>query len=358
MTDHASRSMLPVPRVSIIVVTYNSQAQLGECLDSLCALAPEPAHEIVVMDNASSDNSATLAEAFAARHPHLRVYRGDTNRGYAGGVNAALIHTRGQYLAILNPDMRVPSNGLAPLVAFLDSHPGAGAVNPLVVLQDDETRVNAAGQDVHVTGLGFNRGLGQPRTRFTAIQRISGLQGGAFLIRRALLEQMGGWDERGFMYHEDVALSWLAQLMGYDLYFVPESVVSHAYHLSMYPEKLYLLERNRWAMLVTHLNPLTLLLLTPWLLLTEAMLWGYCLLRGMAFLRAKATAYAWVVRQGDSLAKRRAQVRSLRRRSDWEVLKGLAWNYAWDQFITLGRERGLSRRRPVGGMPVKLGDPR
>lgn len=350
--------MPPAPLVSIIVVTYNSQTHLADCLDSLCALVPEPTHEIVVMDNGSTDDSLALAEACAVRHPPLRAYRGDANRGYAGGVNAALAHTRGEYIAVLNPDMIVPANWLAPLVAFLQSNPTVGAVNPLVVLQDDEVRVNAAGQNVHITGLGFNRGLGQPRARFTTSQRISGLQGGAFLIRRAVLEQMGGWDESGFMYHEDVALSWLVQLMGYDLYFVPESVVSHAYHLSMYPEKLFLLERNRWAMLVTHLKLPTLLLLAPWLLMTEAMMWGYCLLRGPAFLRAKATSYVWVIRQREALTKRRAVVRALRQRGDWDVIKRLAWNYAWDQFITLGRERGPSRRQPAGGMPVELGDPR
>jgi len=352
--------MPSAPLISIIVVTYNSRAHLAECLDSLCVLSPEPTHEVLVMDNASTDDGAVIAETLAARHPQVRAFRGDANRGYAGGVNAALVHAQGRYIVVLNPDMVVTPNWLTPLMAFLESHPNAGAVNPLVVLQDDETHVNAAGQNVHVTGLGFNRGLGQPRARFAgaAPARVSGLQGGAFLIRRALLNQMGGWDESGFMYHEDVALSWLVQLMGYDLYCVPESVVSHAYHLSLYPEKLFLLERNRWAMLVTHLEPLTLWWLTPWLLVTEAMMWGYCLLRGSAFLRAKARSYAWVIEQKNSLVGRRAKVRSLRKRRDREVLKGLAWNYAWNQFITLGRERGPSRRQPTGGLPVELGDPR
>lgn len=352
--------MSPPPLVSIIIVTYNSRAHLAECLESLCGLSPTPAHEILVLDNASTDDSAAIAETVAAQYPQVRAWRGDVNRGYAGGVNAALAHAQGQYIAVLNPDMRVRPDWLTPLVAFLELHLTVGAVNPLVVLQDDETRVNAAGQNVHVTGLGFNRGLGQPRARFAgaAPTRVSGLQGGAVIIRRALLNQMGGWDERGFMYHEDVALSWLLQLMGYEMYCVPESVVSHAYHLSMYPEKLFLLERNRWAMLTTHLESLTLLWLTPFLLLTEMLMWGYCLMRGPAFLRAKAKSYIWVSQQQAVLAKRRAEVRALRQRSDWEVLKGLAWNYAWDQFITLGRERGPSRRQPAGGMPVELGDHR
>ncbi len=344
--------MAASPLVSIVVVTYNSRAHLEECLAALGALEPKPRFEIIVLDNASTDDSAAIAE----RYPLARVERGATNRGYAGGVNAALACARGEYVAILNPDMVVTPNWLRPLVAFMETHPAAGAVNPLIVLQDNEALINAAGQDDHVTGLGFNRWLGAPRTRLENLRpaRVSGIQGGAVLIRRALLERMGGWDASGFMYHEDVELSWLLQLMGYELYCVPEAVVSHAYHLTMYPEKLFLLERNRWAMLVTHLEWPGRLLIAPLLLITEGMMWGYCLLRGADFLKAKAASYAWVAKQGEALARRRARVRALRQRSDWQLLRQLSWGYAWDQFFTLGKERGASRRQPAGGMPVDL----
>src|SRR5262245_20503149 len=115
--------MSALPLVSIIVVTYNSQIHLAESLDALCALSPEPTHEIIVMDNVSTDDSVAIAETFAARHPQLHVYRSESNRGYAGGVNAALAYAHGPYVAVLNPDMIVPPDGLGPLVAFLEAHP-------------------------------------------------------------------------------------------------------------------------------------------------------------------------------------------------------------------------------------------
>lgn len=348
--------MTAPPLVSVIVVTYNSRAHLEECLTALCALEAEPRFEIIVLDNASTDDSHALAERYAAQHRFVQARHSAVNRGYAGGVNAALEFARGDYIAILNPDMRVTPNWLGPLVAFMEAHPEAGAVNPLILLQSDEALINAAGQDDHITGLGFNRWLGSPRARLKDLRpaRVSGVQGGAVLLRRAVLARMGGWDESGFMYHEDVELSWLLQLMGHDLYCVPEAVVSHAYHLTMYPEKLFLLERNRWAMLLTHLGGAARLLIAPFLLMTEAMLWGYCLLRGPAFLKAKAASYVWLFQQTDMLAQRRAHVRALRQRSDWQLLRQLAWGYAWDQFFTLGKERGHSRRQPAGGMPVDL----
>ena len=347
------------PVVSVIVINYNSGDHLAECLAALCASQPQPAIEILVVDNASTDDSLALGERLAAVPRPIRFLKSRVNRGYAGGVNLAFPHTRGSYVAALNPDMRVSPDWLAHLVPFLESHPEAGAVNPLILLHDTDEHINAAGQDIHVTGLGFNRRLGQPRSRAgLAPARVSGIQGGAVVVRRALLQEMGGWDESGFLYHEDVALSWRLHLMGCDLYCIPRAIVWHDYHLTMYPEKLFLLERNRAALLLTHLESWSLLYLAPFLLLTELLMWGYCLLRGWGFIKAKAASYQWIARQRAALRDRRTFIRGLRRRTDWQVLKKLKWGYAWDQLLTLGRERGESRRQPAGGMPVKMGESR
>jgi GT2 family glycosyltransferase len=250
-------------------------------------------------------------------------------------------------------DTIVTPGWLRDPIAFLEIRPEVGAVSPLLVLNHDVDVVNAIGQDIHVTALGFNRGLGQSRAQVGLWPvPVSGIHGAAFVIRRAILDRIGGLDETGFLYHEDVDISWLLHIMGYDLYCIPTSVVRHKYFLTMYPEKLYLLERNRVTMLLAHLETHSLLWMAPLLLATEGLMWGYCLLRGAEFLQAKAAAYRWVLKQRRCIAGRRALVRRLRRRSDWQVLKRLPWNYAWDQFLTLGRERGRSRRQPAGGLPV------
>ncbi len=348
---------MAAPLVSIILVLYNSAEHLQECLHSLLADTASPPFEIWVVDNASTDQGAELAETFAAQSSPLQVQvlRNATNRGYAGGVNAALPQARGKFIAVLNPDAVVEPGWLAPAIALLEAQPEVGAVSPLILLHADQDRINTAGQNVHVTGLGFNRALWRPRAAAGgAPARVSGLHGAAFIIRRALLDRMHGWDESGFLYHEDVALSWLLHLMGCELVCVPASVVWHKYHLTMYPEKLFLLERNRWALLLTHLGGTARALLLPLLLFTEGLMWGYCLLRGPGFVRAKLASYRWVAAQAPQLRERRRFVETLRRRSDWQVLQRLRWNYEWDQFFSLGRERGVSRRQPVGGMPVKL----
>ena len=302
-----------------------------------------------MVDNASSDGSDAIAEHAAEQHESVRLLRSPTNRGYAGAVNLALAEARGTYVAVLNMDVIVSPGWLDPLISFCEATPDAGAVCPLIVLESDPGRVNAAGQNVHVTALGFNRWLEQPRERAGREPfRVSGLHGAAFLIRRDQLESIGGWDESGFLYHEDVELSWLLRLAGGEIYCVPASTVRHDYHLTMFPQKLFLLERNRWSMLLANTRTLTRLALAPLLALSELMMWGYCLLRGPSFLRAKLDSYRWISGNRERIRERRRFVESLRRRSDWGVLRRLHWGYPVDQFVALGRERGESERNRIG----------
>jgi GT2 family glycosyltransferase len=304
---------------------------------------------VLVVDNASSDGSDAIAEAMAEQHESVRLLRSPTNRGYAGAVNLALAETRGTYIAVLNMDVVVGPGWLGPLVSLLEVDQRVGVACPLILLESDPGRINAAGQNVHPSGLGFNRWLDEPRERAGSEPfRISGLHGAAFLIRRQLLEEVGGWDESGFLYHEDVELSWTIQLAGRDILCVPGSNVSHDYHLTMFPHKLFLLERNRRKMLLADLRAGTRLAISPLLAFSELMMWGYCLLRGPKFLSAKLNTYRWVRANRAQVRARRELVDSLRRRTDWEVLRGLRWGYPLDQFLTLGRERGESRRDRIG----------
>jgi GT2 family glycosyltransferase len=305
--------------------------------------------EILVVDNASSDDSAAMADRLASEHDAVRVIRSPTNRGYVGAVNVALPEARGDYVAVLNMDVVVSPGWLDPLVSLLEAKPDAGVACPLILLESDREKINAAGQNLNKTGLGFNRWLGKPRSiAGEEAFPVTGLHGAAFVTRRALLERLGGWDETGFLYFEDVELSWLLRIAGSEIWCVPASNVVHDYHLTMFPHKLFLLERNRWKMLLADLRGRTRLAISPLLALSELMMWGYCLLRGPKFLRAKARSYGWVRANRAQIRTRREQVDSVRRHTDWQVLRGLRWGYPLDQFLTLGRERGESTRDRTG----------
>lgn len=331
--DHLSR---PQPRVSVIVVNYNGREHLAECLSNLQQQRYQD-FEVLMVDCASNDGSVEWVQQHFSE---VKVLRSEHNLGYAGAVNYALAHVRGEYVAVLNMDAMVGTGWLEPLVKVLDHDPLTGVVTPKILLYDTPERINALGQNVHITALGFNRALHRPdQPNLREPFRVSGLHGAAFLIRRSLLERMEGMNEACFLYHEDVDLSWLVQLMGYDILCVPTSTVRHKYVLAMGPEKLFYLERNRVAMLLTNLRLATLLWLTPFMLLTELMMFVYCLKRGPRFVAAKLRSLAWVWSRRDAIQQRQRLVRAIRRRSDREMVARMHLAYEWDQLIHLGRQR-------------------
>ena len=217
----------------------------------------------------------------------------------------------------------VPEPGwLEPLAAALRENSNVAAVNPLLLLMDGVS-VNAAGQTIHVTGLGFNRGLGEPAGKFgDRMFAVDGIHGAFFAMKRSTYDLVGGFDATGFLYHEDVNCSWLLRLAGYELCCVPASRVRHDYYLSMHAEKFHLLERNRVAMLMAYLRLGTLLALLPMLLFTELLAWGYAILRRDGFGGAKWRSYGWVVAHREQIRERRRLAAKLRRAGDFRLLAG------------------------------------
>jgi len=333
----------PAPAVSIVVVNHDGAEQITACLASLLE-APGASVEVFAIDNASGDGSLEAVRAFAGNRDDIEVVASPANLGYAGALNLVLDRCAGRYVGLFNMDVTAEPGWLAPLVAHLDAEPGVAAVNPLLLLADGE-RVNATGLDLHATGLAFNRGLGQPRVAIGHSPfEVQGVQGAAIVCRKDVLLRLGGLDERGFLYHEDVRLSWALRSMNLAMACVPRSAIRHEYHLSMHPEKLYLLERNRWWLLATALGAASLVRLAPLLLVTEVMLLGYALLRGPRFVAAKLRAMRDALGGRARTRADRAAWCARRTLDEKTLLRGLDWGYAWSQFKTLAGERGEPRR--------------
>jgi hypothetical protein len=338
-------------RVTAVIVNYRSGDDLAVCLAGVLA-SDDRLARVVVIDNDSGDDSWRHAETVASADHRVEVILSEVNLGLAGAVNQILPSVTTRYLAVLNPDSTPLDGWLEPLVMALESDPEVGAACPLVLVEATG-EVNSAGQHVHVTGLGFNRYLHGSSKEVTAEpHRVGGLHGVAFLIRTELLRALGGWDATGFLYHEDVSLSWDLALSGHDIVCVPESQVLHDYHLTMYPGKLYLLERNRWALLLSHLRRGRLLLLAPALVLTEVMVWVLAIVRGWGFIRAKARAYRWVWGHRREIAAWRAKVFARDVYDEARLRRGTRWSYPLVQLRRLGGERGESTRQPPGGLPI------
>ncbi len=305
------------PRVSIVVVNYNGAKYIEACLSSLLKQQYTD-YEIIVVDNGSEDGSADYVE----RHfPGVRLIRAGQNLGFGVGNNLGALSATGEFLAFLNMDTVVEPDWLEPLVQTLEENPEVGLVTGKILLLNDPDHINTCGNDIHFAGFGYLRGWLAPSQSADQAETVNAVSGAAFAVSRSLFLELGGFDDAfSPAYVEDTDLSWRARLMGYQCRYVPESIIYHDYAASFSPQKFYLLERNRYQMLLKNLRWRTLWLLLPVLLLAEIVSWGFSLLSGPAHIRAKMTSHGWLIANWSNILRRRQVVQQSRRVSDREIL--------------------------------------
>jgi len=320
-------------KVSIILVNYNGMPHLDVCVPSVLSQTHSN-FEVILVDNNSGDGSLEYARS---KFPQLIFVAAKENLGYAGGINKGLPHATGEYIAPLNIDTEATPNWLNVMVNFLDSNPNVGVVTPKILLFDERDRINTMGSNIHVSGIGFCRGLNRKDDGSKTPQRVSGVSGCSYLIRRDILEKIGGVPEESFMGNDDVVLSWLVNLMGYELYCLPEAVIYHKYTLKMNPEKFYQLEKSRHTLLLYSLKPLTFGVLAPVFAFTEFLIFTYSLLKGRRYIQAEFKAWVAVLGNLRGFMRRRRQVQRLRKISDPQLLRKLKLNYEWKQVLHILR---------------------
>lgn len=215
------------PLVSVIIPNWNGARFLPTCLDALRRQTYAPM-EVIVVDNASRDESLSLLQS---SYPEVQVVALQQNLGLTGGVNAGIRASRGEIIALLNNDTEADPAWLAELVCGLYEHPDAGSAASKMLLFDRRDTIHSAGDLYGSDGIPINRGVWQKDApQYNRQEYVFGGCGGAVAYRRVLLDQVGLFDERLFMYCEDVDLAWRAQLTGWRCIYVPTAIVYH--HLS------------------------------------------------------------------------------------------------------------------------------
>jgi GT2 family glycosyltransferase len=217
------------PLASIIIPNYNGLRFLTPCLDALRAQTyPREQVEIILVDDASTDSSV----AFVAEHyPEVKIVQLARNSGLAIGCNAGARAAAGALLVMLNNDTEVEPGWLAALVEAATANPQAGAIASKMLLFDRRDTLHNAGDLMGRDGIPRNRGVWQvDQGQFDDQPQIFGGCGGGVMYRRAAWEQADGFDERLFMYLEDVDLAWRLRLLGWDAVFAPAARLYH--HLS------------------------------------------------------------------------------------------------------------------------------
>ena len=217
-----------------VVVNYNAGAALTDCVASVLAQDPPP--ELVVVDNSSTDGSV---DRLFRGHPGVRVVRSGGNLGYARAANLGIAATGAAVIAVLNPDTALTPGTGAALTARFAAEADLGAAGPRLHNPDGTVYPSARRvpclPDAVGHGLLFFVWRDNPFTRRyretgadpARPRDVDWVSGAAVWLRRAALDDVGGWDERYFMYVEDVDLCWRLRQAGWRVAYEPAGAVEH-----------------------------------------------------------------------------------------------------------------------------------
>lgn len=213
------------PKVTVVIVNWNGEQFLERCLAVLMAQTVKP-HEIILVDNASSDRSLEIARRF----PSVRLIALDQNTGFARGNNLAIAAASAgsDWIALINPDAFAEPRWLEALLLAAETKQGFDVFGSKMLNAADPTLLDGAGDAYHLSGLVWRIGHGMPVSAGTANQReVFSPCAAAALYRRGALRGIGGFDEDYFCYVEDVDLGFRLRLAGHRCLYVPQSVAHH-----------------------------------------------------------------------------------------------------------------------------------
>ncbi len=240
--------------LSVLIVNWNVAPLLRRCLSSVLAtpglvLCVDTGSslsasreglvraEIIVVDNGSSDHSR---EVLAREFPDVRVIANSTNVGFTRANNQAIAQARGRYLLLLNPDTEVVGDALRVMVGYLDAHPDVGALGPQLRYPDGRVQSSRRRFPTLATAFLESTLLHQwwpnnPVARWYHLadrpddweQDVDWLVGACLLIRREAIEQVGDFDERYFMYSEELDWCRRARMAGWRIVYLPTAQVIH-----------------------------------------------------------------------------------------------------------------------------------
>ncbi|MDI6723943.1 MAG: glycosyltransferase family 2 protein [Methanobacterium sp.] len=214
------------PAVSIIITNYNGERHLEECLNSLKDIEYSN-YEVILLDNASSDNSIGLARE---HYPEIKIIALDKNYGFAEGTNKGAQAAESEFIVFLNNDTKVDRKWLRELVNAVKTYGEDNVYSSKVLFYDPPHNINTVGGIITPMGSGLDINFAKPDLdKYNEIKYVGSPSGCSMLLKKSLFEKMGGFDKDYFAYLEDVDFGWRSWLYGHKTYYIPTSIVYHKY---------------------------------------------------------------------------------------------------------------------------------
>jgi GT2 family glycosyltransferase len=250
--------------ISVVVVNWNRRLLLGSCLQSLARQNLNQPFEVVVVDNGSDDGSPemVLKEYGKSTVFRLQVIRNTENRGFCAANNQGFAVSDSEFVALLNNDAEAEPNWLQKMAGGFDGRPDVGMAASKILVYEDPRRIDKVGHLIYPDGQNRGRGSGElDEGQYDRVEEILWPDGCAAMYRRAMLDQIGGFDEDFFAYADDAELGLRARIAGWKCMYIPEAVVRHHRGATLgvrSSRRLELIERNR-VLLAAKLFPWSLL---------------------------------------------------------------------------------------------------
>lgn len=228
---------MPGTDLSVTICSWNTRDYLDRCLASVLDQAGDVQLEVIVIDNASEDGSGEMVEH---KYPSVRLIRNHQNRGFGAGHNQGFAVAEGEFLMPLNSDAIVHPGCFARLVSFLRENEDVGVAAPKLLNPDGSLQYSCRRFPTPTAALFRNTPLGKlfPNNRFareylmqdwdhSEPRDVDWVSGAALCLRASVYRQIGGFDEKFFMYLEDVDLCKRVHDAGFRVVYVPDAVVTH-----------------------------------------------------------------------------------------------------------------------------------
>jgi len=273
--------------VAVIVVNWNRRELLRRCLQSLEQQSISEPFDVVLVDNGSNDASASMVrQEFESNSKfRIKVIENAENRGFCAANNQGFSASKTEFVALLNNDAEADEHWLENLFLAFDERSNVGMAASKILVYEDPRRIDKVGHLMFPDGQNRGRGSGElDNGQYDQVEEVLWPDGCAAMYRRAMLDEIGGFDEEFFAYADDAELGLRARIAGWSCLYIPGAVVRHHRGATLglrSTRRLELIERNR-VLLAVKLFPWSLLCLNGpyWLARAAAGLWAALRNRG------------------------------------------------------------------------------
>lgn len=314
------------PHVTIVIVSYNSALHIEECLLSMLNQSYTN-YELLIIDSNSSDNTLAIV---STKFPSIQLIASAENLGYRRGNRLGMRMAKGDYVVVCNDDVVVDYRWLEEMVTVMEGDPQIGMATPRILLHNNPSLMNAAGNTFHFSGIYGPRAKYEPVEKYINSEHIGAVSGCCFIIRTHLIKETGGFSEdydvAPPIWHagyEELELCWNIQTRGYRIQYIASSIMYHKYKLPSRDNWRRFAGRTYWHLLfiLRNFDTNALLFLAPVHLFIETLWFCLALLKGPKWVKAKVDAWWWFIKNHRELRQMRRAIFALpERKTYWDIL--------------------------------------